>query len=304
MDVLTCMVSEKSYRGKPQGREIACLRKSFVPYKGTVETLAHRIAHGHPFMCATVEGGFRSDCWTGQQLLALDFDNKELVLDSRAALARAAHHGIPAAICYESYSSTPDNERYRLVFALDERINDPKLAHSLQRRLLALFPEADQQCSDLARMFYGTSKKVIAADVRTPVAALMALDDPAETAAPEPLRKPRRPHGKITAKNSEGWVDVDEIKADADLLGMATLLTDSATFKIGNVVYFPGQCPVCGHNDCFRYFDNNTWHCFGASNRTGFTGGSVIDFVMAVNGLSDDAEGFKCALSLLAAARS
>lgn len=301
MDVLTCMISEKAYREKPHGGEVARLRKSFVTYRGTVETLARRIAKGHPFMCATVKGGFRSDCWTGQQLLALDFDNKEAVLQSRAALGRAALHGIPAAICYESYSSTPAHERFRLVFALDERVTDPKLALSLQRRLLTLFPEADQACSDLARMFYGTSKKVVAADVSAPVERLLALDDPAD-AAPEPPAAPRR--RKFVPSGASGdRVDAADIKRDADLLGMATLLTDAATFKIGNVVYFPGQCPICGHNDCFRYFDNNTWHCFSASNRTGFTGGSVIDFVMAVNGLPDDAEGFKCALSLLAANR-
>ncbi len=301
MDVLTCMVSEFSYREKPQGPQVARLRKSFVPYEGTVEALAGRIAHGHPFMCSVVEGGFRAENWKSQELLALDFDNKESFLPSSQALKRAAGHGIPAAICYETYGSEPGHERYRLVFVLDERVEDAQLARSLQRRLLNLFPEADQACSDLSRMFYGTSKKVVAAlSARAPLSALSSLPDPAEREQAESPELHRCRTPLDSAAMPADWVDLEKLKAEADLLGMATMLTDSRTFRIGEVVYFPGQCPVCGHRDCFRYFGNNTWHCFGASNHTGFAGGSVIDFVMAVNGLPNDSEGFKCALSLLA----
>ncbi len=300
MDSLMCMVSERGYREKPQGRrEVGRLRNSFVPYRGTISTLARRISQGKPFMCAVTEGGFRADCWRSQELLALDFDNKERFIGSGDAIERLKEHGIPTAICYRSYSSTPEHERYRLVIALDERIDDAKLALSLQRRLLALFPEADQSCKDLSRMFYGTNRKVdVVEEHRAAIESILGLPDPEDIKENEAPR--RKPRAFDPASAPEGWVDLEALKRDGDLLGIAERLTDAPTFKIGGVVYFPGECPVCGHRDCFRYFeDGNAWHCFGGSNHTGFSGGSIIDFIMAVNGLPDDAEGFKCALSLL-----
>lgn len=38
-------------------------------------------------------------------------------------------------------------------------------------------------------------------------------------------------------------------------------------------------CPICGHNDCLRYYPNsNSFYCFGSN---GNIGGSIIEYIMA-----------------------
>lgn len=47
-------------------------------------------------------------------------------------------------------------------------------------------------------------------------------------------------------------------------------------------------CPVCGHEDCFRYYpETNTWCCFSDSNTSGYDGGTYLEYLKAVHGYDD-----------------
>lgn len=49
-----------------------------------------------------------------------------------------------------------------------------------------------------------------------------------------------------------------------------------------------GTCPVCGHEDCFRYYpESNSWSCFSESNATGYNGGTYLEYLKAVHGYDD-----------------
>ena len=78
-----------------------------------------------------------------------------------------------------------------------------------------------------------------------------------------------------------------------DMLAEAQAVTGESGRASGNYVAFD-SCPVCGHRDCFRvYPQSQSWACFGASNSTGFTGGSVLDFWQATGRARDNAEAVK-----------
>jgi hypothetical protein len=298
--VIACMLSERAYPAKPMGYEVGAMRRAFRPFVGTPRDLARKVGAGHAFMCCEAEGGVDSSSWRSQQIFALDFDNK--AGDRMTALDAAARlrlHGLAPAFAYETYSSTADAPRFRMTIALDEAYSDPAEAGEAIAALLWLFPEADQACRDLARMFYGSgSRAVWATGIVSPKGALDALVDEARAerdavaaASARPARRARAPH--------EGDIDLEALKASADLLGMAAAETDRAPRESGGIVYFHGRCPVCGHRDCFRIWpDTNTWRCFSESNR-GIDHGSAIDYVMATRGLPDDAGGISAAIDIL-----
>lgn len=78
-----------------------------------------------------------------------------------------------------------------------------------------------------------------------------------------------------------------------DMLAEAQAVTGESGRAGGDYVAFD-SCPVCGHRDCFRvYPQTQSWACFGASNSTGFTGGSVLDFWQATGRARDNAEAIK-----------
>jgi len=80
--------------------------------------------------------------------------------------------------------------------------------------------------------------------------------------------------------------DFDAIKAEAPLLERIRSDTGEAGHGSGGRIDFT-VCPVCGHRDCFSfYIDTNSWTCFGASNATGITGGSYVDYLRATTGAS------------------
>ena len=67
--------------------------------------------------------------------------------------------GIPPALGYETFSSSEDNPRYRLIFVLEDIINDIIIWKKAQNALLQLCKESnpDTSCSNPSRLFFGTS---------------------------------------------------------------------------------------------------------------------------------------------------
>ena len=300
---IRAMISEKTYAVKPQGAEVAAMRRAFHVFDGTPQELAHKVGQGHAFMCCESQGGVDSKAWRSQQLFALDFDNKVDAITAAEVRLRLHEHGLEPAFTYETYSFTTEHPRFRVVIALDEPYRDPLAAREAMAALLFLFPEADQACSDLARMFFGTgAHRVWTTDVVSRKAALdvlvseVAVERERErererAVAPAPIRVSREPR--------DSDVDLTVLKAEADLVGMAAAATDCAPSESGGTVYFHGRCPVCGHRDCFRvYPDSNTWRCYSGSNR-GINGGSAIDYVMATEGLPNTSAGIAAAIDTL-----
>lgn len=90
------------------------------------------------------------------QVLALDFDNG-ITYDQ--ILANCAAHGLTPSIIHESFSSTEELRKYRLVFALDKVYSEARTVRLMIHTLLSWFPDADKSAKDLARIMFGTDKK-------------------------------------------------------------------------------------------------------------------------------------------------
>ena len=72
--------------------------------------------------------------------------------------------------------------------------------------------------------------------------------------------------------------DPEWIKENIDLLEYIAANTNSKIAHRSNDILGLNPCPICNHNDCFRYYyDSNSWYCYSTDHESG---GSIIDFVM------------------------
>ena len=101
----------------------------------------------------------------------------------------------------------------------------------------------------------------------------------ADTPAAQADAKPR----------GKGDADIKTMLAEFDLLALIRADTGEQGHASGDRVDFE-RCPICGHRGCFSYYPNtNSWSCFGASNSTGYDGGTALEYYKATRTDDDTA---------------
>lgn len=116
-----------------------------------------------PPNCITWSGGLfngtRSNLnWQQQSVFGLDFDGG-ITID--AVIDRSRQFGFSPQIWYSTFSNTYEVQKFRVVFFLDQPIDEFKLHEFLNESLMKLFPEADPSCKDASRYFYGGLKSTV-----------------------------------------------------------------------------------------------------------------------------------------------
>ena len=108
---------------------------------------------------------------------------------------------------------------------------------------------------------------------------------------PPPTAEGGKSQSIRTTTTANGRDDEIQSMLDSyDLLAEAQRITGESGHQSGDYVAF-GSCPICGHRDCFRvYPQTHSWSCYGASNTTGISGGSVLDLWQATGRASDATE--------------
>ncbi len=270
------------YKTKPKGVEIAAIKQrlcSVTPGTLTISQMAELITQGYSFTPAVLIGGAKAENWSSQQLFCLDIDNEDKSISGkhnkqRAAepltveqvLDRCSSWGIKPALVYETFSSSAEWQKFRVVFASDTVIKDKQKALNIQLGLMELFPECDKACKNADRLFFG-GKSILHIDEN----ALMTAANVSELenfgafcslpAPAVPAEKDKR---------------LDDLKRDFDFLNYIRGFGGTER-RAGRLIQF-NPCPICGHNGDFYYYpDTNSFMCFGAN---GNCGGSVIDFIM------------------------
>lgn len=119
---------------------------------------------GYTFCPATFKNKERKkENFEQQQLIALDFDNKDP--DNKVSFedvkARAEHYDLPILFAYDTLSSK-NHDKFRVVFLNDISIPDRKVAEAMQLAMGTIFPEADQECvKDVSRMYFGGASEIL-----------------------------------------------------------------------------------------------------------------------------------------------
>lgn len=270
------------YTAKPKGAEIAGIKIrlcGYPPRMLTLQQFAESIVKGQSFTPAVLVGGAKAENWKSQQLFCLDIDNEDKTVTGKhdkqrssepltveAVLARCASWGFAPALIYETFSSSPDWQKFRIVFISETLISDRQAAEKIQLGIMELFPECDKACKNADRLFFG-GKNVLHIDE----AAKLNEQNISELKS---LGAACTVHAPVTAPEKDK--QLSELKKNFDFLSLIRS-SGSSERRAGRLIQF-NPCPICGHKDDFYYYpDTKTFMCFGSS---GNCGGSVIDFII------------------------
>ena len=280
--MISLQLDNISYTAKPKGAEIAGIKTRLcgcAPRTFTLQQFAESIIKGQSFTPAVLVGGAKAENWKSQQLFCLDIDNEDKTVTGKhdkqrnsepltveAVLARCASWGFAPALIYESFSSSPDWQKFRIVFISETVISDRQTAEKIQLGIMELFPECDKACKNADRLFFG-GKSVLHIDEAAKlneqnISEIKSLG--AACIAPAPVTAPEKDK------------QLSELKKGFDFPSLIRS-SGSSERRAGRLIQF-NPCPICGHKDDFYYYpDTHTFICFGSS---GNYGGSVIDYIM------------------------
>jgi hypothetical protein len=141
---------------KPDGTTGAGLGKGWEPFELSQHDFAASILRGRP-LAPEYRGGHRKTAnFMCAGFLAADVD-RGLTLEDARDHAFVRHH---AALIHTTASHTPENNRFRIVFLLDETITSARDWTDAQLGL-ALTLESDRSVTDGARLFFGNRRAVV-----------------------------------------------------------------------------------------------------------------------------------------------
>lgn len=285
----TLQTDSVSYKHKPTPKDISAIKPRLAgsePVSLTLSEFEKRVLKGVTYTPAVLDGGFKAENWKYQQIFCIDIDNEDkntpkakkgekaekkqspIPLDLSEVLRRCESFNILPALVYETFSSTPQWLKFRIVFVSSEIIADGEKRDHIQLGLQEIFPECDSTCKNRDRLFFGGKSTLYINEN-----AVYNLNNIAQLG--KAICKPEQK--KYIRINN----DLDRLKADYDFLGYIRTFGCTES-KAGRLIRF-NPCPVCGHNDDFYYYpETNSFKCFGAS---GDVGGSIIDFVMHTRNL-------------------
>ncbi|MDB1931716.1 hypothetical protein PMY12_14620 [Clostridium tertium] len=164
--LVTLNIDTEKHDKKPSKSETAAIQKRIGSLKKevTVKELVKAIEEGRSFKAAALNGNKNLN-WESQQVFCIDVDNDERsinkygMLTPKVAYDRFERLGIAPTFYYESFSSTNEKPKFRLVFLTPEPVYDVRIRNSIQMALMNIMPEGDRACKDLSRLFHGTNKK-------------------------------------------------------------------------------------------------------------------------------------------------
>lgn len=282
------------YKQKPNG-EAAVIRNRLAKTPEiniSLSEFANVVAVcGQTFSPAVLSGGSNSNNWVKQQIFGIDIDNKNEntstggenqspnILSVSDALQRCRIKGIEPALIYETFSSTNEQQKFRMVFVSPQIITDPFMRDCIQRAIMDIFPECDTSCKDRARFFYGGKNIVHINDnaflSENSIAYLYKQGK--ISIAFEQLEN------KSTANRRDQQLDsllksrdfIDDIRQDSNTFDIA----DYGSYAILS------PSPLSGHNDCFYVNkQTNTFYDFSDSLKKG---GTYIDYRIIKYGESE-----------------
>ena len=118
-----------------------------------VEELAELVGNqGYAMIPAKLVGGISAKHCEAMELFTLDFDGG---VSFQKIEKRCREFELPILFAYHTFSSTLENERFRVVFALDDIIQDAFSIEVVMGMFHRIFKECDHQCKGMERLFLG-----------------------------------------------------------------------------------------------------------------------------------------------------
>lgn len=167
-------VDEVSFNRKPKAQEIVRMKYRAAGSWGEfeLEELADLNGNkGHAIIPAHLEGGISAKHCVAMQVVALDFDHGCSFDDIKY---RCDAWGLNIAYAYHTFSSSKEEEKFRVIFVLEELLVDKFVINMVLLIFQNIFPECDHSCKNMDRMFFG-GKELIYFDGEARIALVQLL---------------------------------------------------------------------------------------------------------------------------------
>ncbi len=237
---IKCNYTTNQYKEKPKGNYGKVQDELSEPQEIDIKKLANLIGNGSNFRAAAIKRYYPKGSqdakidFISQQLFALDFDNKPaknqkvefFKITLEEILERLKQNNLDYNFIYETWSSSEDLKKYRVVFVTDRPITDQHERNLIQDYLFSLFiHNTDTQCKDSSRIFYGTNKGVLQSNYDAVIKSseILKMHPQVEWLEAEETKRPKTKKEKIAnpkePASKDGISNIDAIiKHDADYL--------------------------------------------------------------------------------------
>lgn len=182
--MVNVMFYGKHYKQKPIGQEAGYLQHKLQKTTISIKDLAYAVSSGCTFKPAYMNGT-KSEDFISQQVFGLDFDHGTTI-ESELNKCRALK--IMPVFGYTTFSHTPEEPHFRLVFLNNEVIYDIQKRRKLQYSLMKAFGFCDVKCKDETRMFFG-GKSLILFEVDNIIDGDSIIEKYYTTETPAPTNK-------------------------------------------------------------------------------------------------------------------
>ena len=171
-------IDRVKFKVKPTGAEIGGIKSRFTKSASikdvTAKQLADCLTAGQtvqpgitPFSEESRAKGYKGTKdadFSKQTVFMNDIDNKrkDVPAETPAHIAELlAAHGLKAAFMYETFNSTAAQQRFRYALICNEEITDRAERDRIQGAIIAMSPQADTDCINADRIFFGTDKGLL-----------------------------------------------------------------------------------------------------------------------------------------------
>ena len=247
------------------------------PVEVTLKELINAVEKGKA-VSPTVMKGTKAKDFVEQQVFMVDIDNnitEKPILQVEEALSICKKNHLPLAFYYFSFSHKKEIPKYRLVFVMNEVITDSTLRATIMRRLIELFEQADTSCTNADRVFFGTNKEAKILDLKARITVDNVLKIPPKTVIIEKKKS-------TTRKDKE----LEKLINDFDFFSYLKERNGKIVRDNPRYIMFE-NCEICGHhNDLVYYPETNSFNCFSDKGKKRKIGGTIIDYLVAVDKLT------------------
>lgn len=149
--------SNVQFSSKPDRARAGIASDSMEPMELDCNQLAEHIAQGKSFCLASFIGKRNISNFDSATLLAVDIDTGNKTFAELCCIWTELK--LKPCIVYETFSSSEETKKWRIVWQCDEQIFDAAEFKALLKYLVKQF-NADSACADSARLMFGTNKAI------------------------------------------------------------------------------------------------------------------------------------------------
>ena len=281
--IITTNVEKQTHNSKPT-HQAGAIRNILGEKSATVTLSAKSFAKiitegGNSFTLGVMNGRNDADWGGNQRLFAVDIDNKndcpKETLES--LLDKFQNLGINIYLIYETFSSTEECRKYRVLIISETPFSDGEQVKKINEALINISPQADASCKNLSRMYYGSNKgEAYLNIVTTPNSVLINLADNYEQAKAKVDKKINNNAQNYNNSVSNTTSRLGNEIRNFDLCEFVQNDTNQIGIAVKEGIMLP-VCPICGHNNDFTVSkEKNLFYCHSVN---GEVGGNIITYL-------------------------